>query len=186
MSKPMSKPLLYTIFILKFFLGLGLIIWTVMMTLTAGVGEDDDNAFLTTYHDVDDNYNSMITSNYKFDDKYKLVFNINNEELDGITLKDAFLGQRSIKARKVRKNMLNVGNNVFSYNLVTKDGKVIAGAKLNILITRTTNHTYDKALDFKSGKSETFKILKKGYWNITGTIEVNEDKGYFFIKTNAN
>ena len=53
-----------------------------------------------------------------------------------------------------------------------------------MLVTMTTNHIFDKKLTFKHN-TETFEIKKKGYWNITGTIEVDNHKGYFFIKTNA-
>ena len=181
----MSRPLLYTIFILKFLLGIGLIVWTVMMTLSSDVGQDDDNAFLSTYHKVDDNFNDMVISNFAFDDKYNLRFTLNNDELDGITLKDAFLGQRSIKERKIRRDILNIGKNTFKYKLTTKDGKEVLNAKLTMVVTMTTNHIHDKTLEFKNKYVETFDVQKKGYWNITGTIEVGTNKGYFFIKTNA-
>jgi hypothetical protein len=184
MSKPMSKPLLYGIFIVKFLFGLALIIWTVMMTLSSDVGEDNDNAFLTTYHKVDDNFYSMVVSNYKFEDKYKVKFYLNDTVLDGLSINDVFLGQRSIKSRKIRKDILKFGTNKFKYEIKTKDGKIVNNVKLKMLVTMTTNHKFDKNLLFKENE-EIFNISKKGYWNITGTIEVNNDKGYFFIKTNA-
>ncbi len=181
----MNKFTLYTIFILKFLLGLGLIVWTIMMTLSSDVGQDDDNAFLSTYHNIDDDFNDMITSNFNFDNKYNLVFDLNKKTMDGLTLKDVFLGQRVIKKRIIRKDILNIGNNIFKYKLTTKDGKEVKDSKLDMVVTMTTNHIFDKKLEFKNKNTETFKIDKKGYWNITGTIEVGTDKGYFFIKTNA-
>ena len=61
----------------------------------------------------------------------------------------------------------------------------IDNAKVDILVTMPTNHLYDKKLEYKNTTEEIFEIAKKGYWNITGTIEVANNKGYFFIKTNA-
>ena len=69
-KKPMPKWLIYTLFIGKFGLSLALIWWTVYMTLQSDVGKDDDNAFLSSYHDIDDNYNKLIENNNKFNVKY--------------------------------------------------------------------------------------------------------------------
>ena len=185
MGKPMSRPLLYGIFIVKFLFGLALIWWTIWMTLQSDVGQDDDNAFLSTYHNVDDNFNSMIISNDNFEEKYNLKFYLNDEVIDGLTVKDVFLAQRAINERKTRKDILKVGTNNFKYELTSKDGTNPKDVKANILVTMATNHLYDKKLEYKNKTTETFELKRKGYWNITGTIEVGNDKGYFFIKTNA-
>ncbi|MCK5110692.1 MAG: hypothetical protein KAQ94_04150 [Arcobacteraceae bacterium] len=183
-NKPMSKPLLYGIFIIKFVFGLALIVWTVMMTLSSDVGEDDDNAFLSTYHEVDDNFNQMSIDNANFRNKYNIKLELNDEIIYGLDMQDVFLAQRAIKDRTNKKDILKVGKNNFKYAIQTKDGTEVKNAKLAMLVTMATNHTYDKNLEFKTD-TETFKLAKKGYWNITGTIEIGEDKGYFFIKTNA-
>jgi hypothetical protein len=186
MSKPMSKPLLYGIFIVKFLFGLALIWWTIWMTLSSDVGEDEDNAFLSTYHNVDDNFNNMITQNNSFEQRYNLKFYLNDELIEGLTLQDVFLAQRAINQRKIRKDILKVGENKFSYTLTTKEnGKKLNNVNLSMLVTMATTHQYDKKLEFENTNLETFNINKQGYWNITGTIEVNDHKGYFFIKTNA-
>ncbi len=180
----MSKPLLYGIFILKFLFGLGLIGWTITITMSSDVGADEDKAFLSSYHDVDFKFNDMIRSNKQFEHKYNIKFNFNDEVIDELTVEDVFLGQRVIKERKIRKDILKIGTNKFTYKITTKDGKIVSDVKLDMLVTRTTNHIDDKILIFKT-KEETFNIAKRGYWNITGTIEIGEDKGHFFIKTNA-
>ena len=54
-QKPLSKGVIYTLFVLKFISGLALIVWTVYMTFQAKVGQDDDNAFLSTYHKLIEN-----------------------------------------------------------------------------------------------------------------------------------
>ena len=154
------------------------------MTLSSDVGEDNDNAFLSTYHNVDDNFNQMAVDNFNFNNIYDIKFYLNDTVINKLTTKDVFLSQRVIKERKIRKSILKVGSNTFRYEIIKKDGTKIQNVKLNMLVTMTTNHTFDKNLDFKNN-IENFNITKKGYWNITGTIEVGKDKGYFFIKTNA-
>lgn len=181
----MNKFLLYSIFIIKFLFGLGLIIWTVMVTMSSDVGEDVDNAFLSTYHKVDRQFNDMVISNAKFENKYDIKFYFNDNIIDKLIIKDVFLSQRVIKKRTKNKNLLKLGKNSLKYIVTRKDGQNISNIKLNMLVTMTTNHTYDKTLDFDNTMLESFDIAKQGYWNITGIIEIGEDKGYFFIKTNA-
>jgi len=185
-KKPMSKVLIYTLFILKFILGLGLIYWTVYMTLQSDVGQDDDKAFLSTYHEVDDNFNNIIIENSKFEQKYNVKFIFNEETIIGLSHNDIFLSQRSIKSRKTRKNMINVGNNKFSIYVQDKDGNIITNKKIEILVTKNTNHLEDVELKFNNEDTKEFTIKSKGYWNITGVIEVDGKRGRFYIKTNAS
>jgi hypothetical protein len=154
------------------------------MTFKADVGKDDDNAFLTTYHDVNENFNSMIASNIKFNKKYSIILYLNDTHIKSIDVKDAFLGQRNIQDRINRKGILKLGQNKFSY-IVTNKNEIIKNADMDILITKTTNHLTDKKLEFKNSNIKTFNLSIKGYWNIIGTIKIDDDKGYFFIKTNV-
>jgi len=54
-----------------------------------------------------------------------------------------------------------------------------------LLVTKNNTHQEDQNLLFKQNSSVDFIIKSKGYWNITGVVEIGEDKGYFYIKTNA-
>jgi hypothetical protein len=184
-KKPMNKWLLYTIFVAKFLSGLGLIIWTVYMTMKADVGKDEDNAFLSTYHNIDDNYNDMVVANAKINSKYQIIFEFNDKIINGISHEDVFLAQRAITKRKNRKDILKQGENIFNIKITNKNGKIIDNADIKILVTMATNHKYDKNLEFKNNKSEKFNLQKLGYWNITGKIKIDKDEGHFFIKTNA-
>lgn len=184
-NKPMPKWLVYTLFILKFILSLALIFWTVYMTLQSDVGQDDDNAFLSSYKNIDDNYNKIIAENAKFNAKYNVKFVFNNEEIYGLTHEDVYLSQRVIQDRKTRKDIINVGDNKFSVYLQDKEGNTITKYKTEILVTKNTNHKEDVKLHFENEQSKTFVIGSKGYWNITGSIEVDGNKGYFYIKTNG-
>ncbi len=184
-NKPMPKWLIYGLFIFKFILGLGLIYWTVYMTLTSDVGEDDDNAFLSTYHQVDDNFNSMVVNNNKFSEKYNIKFRLNNEIIVGLSYDDIFLPQRAIELRKIRKNILIIGENKFTIDIQDKEGNIVNSKEIEILVTKSTNHLEDIKLNFKNEDNKSFKIKSIGYWNITGTVKVNNDIGTFYIKTNA-
>ena len=105
-TKPMPKWLIYTLFILKFVLGLALIFWTVYMTLQSDVGKDDDNAFLSNYHNIDDNYNKIIAENDDFTSKYNVKFVFNDEVIVGLTHQDVYLSQRVIQERKTERILL--------------------------------------------------------------------------------
>ena len=184
-TKPMPKWLIYTLFILKFVFGLALIWWTIYMTFQSDVGQDDDNAFLSSYHDVDDNYNKLMKETNEFNSKYNVKFIFNKEEIYGLSHQDVYLSQRVIQERKIRKDIINVGKNIFSIYIQDKNGNAIKESKIEILVTKNTNHKEDVKLLFINEETKTFDIKSKGYWNITGTVEVNGSKGYFYIKTNG-
>jgi uncharacterized protein YwbE len=184
-SKPMPKWLIYSLFILKFLLGLYLIYWTVYMTFQSDVGQDDDNAFLNTYHEIDRGFNDIVKNNNNFAAKYNIKFNFNGEEIIGLSYDDVFLAQRAIKNRNIRKNVLKVGTNKFTVQVQDKKGNEIKNKTVDILVTKSTNHLEDIKLKFINEDAKTFQIKSKGYWNITGTVEVDGLKGSFYIKTNA-
>jgi len=184
-EKPMPKWLIYSLFIIKFVFGLVLIYWTIYMTLQSDVGQDDDNAFLSTYHNVDDNYNKIIKNNQIFNSKYNIKFQFNEEVIIGLSLEDVFLAQRAIQQRKIRKNILKVGQNSFNIQIQDKNGNKIENSKIEILITKSTNHLEDVKLSYNNENIKEFEIKSIGYWNITGTVEVDGNKGTFYIKTNA-
>jgi len=184
-KKPMSKWLIYTLFILKFVLGLALIGWTVYMTFQSDVGLDDDNAFLSDYHKIDDNYNKNIKDTNEFNSKYNVKLVFNNEVIYGLDHEDVYFSQRVIQDRKIRKDIINVGENKFSVYIQDKNGNTITNNKIEILVTKNTTHTEDVKLHFVNENTKTFKIGSKGYWNITGSVETNGSKGYFYIKTNG-
>jgi len=181
----MRKEVVYALFILKFVLGIYLIYWTIATTLSSDVGQDADNAFLNTYHNVDDNFNNMIALNQKFIQKYNIKFDFNGTEIIGLTVDDVFLAQRAIQQRNIRKDMIHVGKNSFTVLVQDKQGNEITAKNIKILVTKNTTHAEDVNLEFKNEDTKEFDIGSIGYWNITGTIGVDGDKGFFYIKTNA-
>ncbi|MEA3383804.1 MAG: hypothetical protein U9Q20_03885 [Campylobacterota bacterium] len=182
--KPMPKWLIYTLFVLKFALGIALIYWTIYTTLQSDVGKDDDNAFLSDYQKVDRNFNDMVAQNNIFEENYNVKFLFNEEEIIGLSYEDIFLSQRVIKNRDTRKSILKIGKNRFTVLVQDKNGNDVKNKEIDILVTKTTTHEHDVKLSFKDDSKE-FDINSLGYWNITGTITVGNNKGNFYIKTNA-
>lgn len=157
------------------------------MTLTAGVGEDDDNSFMSNYHDVDDSYNIMIKNNHDFNINYDTIIMINNTSVTQINYNDVYLSQRVIKNRKNRKNILKVGNNIISVIIKNKKtNEIVENVKSHIVFTKPSSHDSDFIIDLKDNEKNSFEIKQKTYWNIMGKININNHEGNFFIKTNSN
>ena len=181
----MTKPVLYSIFVIKFLFGLSLIIWTIYKTFQANIENDIDNAFLSSYHNVDENYNKMVINNQRLNHKYNIKFKFNNHVVHGVTVKDVFLSQRAIFDRKIRKSILKPGVNNFKVDVLSNETNNKVSAKINMLVTMATTHDYDKHFEFQDGENYKFDLKQIGFWNITGTILIDDVEGYFFIKTDA-
>lgn len=184
----MSKKTVYTLFVLKFLFSLALIFWTIKMTMSAGVGEDNDNTFLSTYANVDDNFNEFYNNNVIFNKKYNTFIKINNEQLNSMTFEDIFLSQRVIKQRDIRKNILN-SNGKNSIAIVIKNkvtNEIIKDINASIIFTRPSGHDDDFKININQSNSSTdFNISKKAYWNIMGAVKIGNDEGHFYIKSNS-
>ena len=181
----------YRLWLLFFFLifgfTFGMIIWTIKSTISEPVYED--NSFLSSYHIVDSNYNSMMSDNKEFLKLYNISFDINGHEV-GLVVRDIFLGQRSLEKNHIHRDFLRVGQNSIKVSIKDKNSsKAISNAKIELLLTRAIENNGDieiKDFTFKDNLYSTVtKIPFKGHWNLTGRVIVNNNRGYFFIKTNA-
>ena len=164
---------------------LGMIIWTTVMAMKAGAGLDEDSAFLSNYHTVDKDFNKIMASNRSFESKYNIKFIFNNQEITGLTYKDIYLGQRAIAKRKIRKNLINIGKNNLTILVQDKKGNNIKEKNIDLLLTQAITHDNDIDLNFNNTNKKEFDIEAIGYWNITGIVTIKDQKGYFYIKTNA-
>jgi hypothetical protein len=183
----MSKRTTYLIFIAKFFFSISLIFWTIKITLTAGVGTDNDNSFLSTYRDISDNYNNIIENNNKFNEKYTTLIKINNEKINELSYSDIYLGQRSVKKRETNKNILTNGSNNIYIEIRDKNtNEIIKDINTSIVFTKPSTHKNDVKIAIKnSNENINFNLKGKSYWNIMGVINIDKNEGYFFIKTNS-
>lgn len=183
----MSKRTLYAIFIGKFLFSITLIAWTIFMTLGAGVGKDNDNTFMEYYHDVDANFNKIMASNDRFSAKYDVEIKINDYILNNLAYSDIYLSQRVINDRKEKKNILSTAKNNISITVKDKTThQVIDKINAKVLFTMPSTHEFNKELDLpKSNEIKTVALDKKSYWNIMGSIQIGDEIGKFYLKTNA-
>ncbi|MCK5294369.1 MAG: hypothetical protein KAJ49_06940 [Arcobacteraceae bacterium] len=186
-KKGLSKRAIYIIFIGKFLFSLALIAWTITMTIGAGVGLDDDNTFLSTYHKVDENFNNIVNSNNDFNKKYNMKLEINGKEVKNLSYDDIFLSQRVIRDRKIRKSILSFGKNDVLLTVTNRStNKIVKNIDATLMFTMRSSHNFDEKLIIKDGnKVAIANIGKRSHWNIMGTVTIEDDEGYFFIKTNA-
>jgi len=183
----MSKRTLYAIFIGKFLFSISLIAWTIIMTLGAGVGKDDDNTFMSYYKDVDENFNQIMTANGNFSEKYDFEIKINDFLLNELSYTDIYLSQRVINERKERRDILHLGNNKISIKVKDKiTQEEIKNIDAKIIFTMPSTHEHNQELNItSSGLEKNIILTKKSYWNIMGKIKIDNKIGSFYIKTNA-
>lgn len=177
-----------------FFIGIfsfvfSMIVWTIYSASKVPV--HNDMSFLSTYHDIDRDYNKMAFSNVEFEKKYDFKISINDKEFP-LTYKDMFLAQRAIELKSNHKDLFKMGENNVKIFISNKDGeKTLNGLNIKLVVTVPTNDNYSINLtsdNFKledNGYLASFKLPYKGNWNITGKFIIDNNTGYFYIKSNA-
>jgi len=180
----------YHFWLLFFFLIFGytfsLIVWTIKSAVETPVYED--RSFMEKYQHVDDNYNKMVIANNKFNAKYETKVTINSRTV-GMDFSDIQYGQRSLEKYSKNQEMLNLGENTISLEIVDKKSKTsVSDANISFQITRPIKNDHDINLNsFKYSNGQyTIQPIKldiKGYWNIIGKVTVASDVGYLYIKT---
>ncbi len=162
-----------------------MIIWTIKSAVNTPVYED--RSFMTNYQDVDYNYNDMVNANIAFNKKYTTSVKINEQDR-GLDISDILYGQRSLKKMSKNQNLLVVGENHLTLSIIDRATKeIINDANITFQITRPIVDRDDILLNNFSfdGKiySSSFKINKRGHWNIIAKVIVGKDSGYLYIKT---
>ncbi|XOB62645.1 hypothetical protein ACMC56_02280 [Campylobacterota bacterium DY0563] len=176
-------------FIAIFSFAFSMIIWTIKSASKVPV--HDDKSFLSSYHDIDRDYNKIAKSNINFEKKYDFTLTINGKVFP-LTYADMFLAQRAIELKSKHKDLFIFGKNSIKITISDKNSeKVLKNLNIKLMVTVPTNdsHTINlNSQDFKftqDGYEATFELPYKGNWNITGSVEINSDSGYFYIKSNA-
>lgn len=176
-----------------FFIGIfsfvfGMIIWTIVKSSEAKITED--YSFLKKYQEVDTSYDDIINSNKKFLEKYSFSLKINDKTLP-LTLEDIKYSQRVLEKISTHKDLFRVGNNDFILNVIDIKNRQNQNITVNLKIEKSTNEADNIMLNNSNFSNENgnFKSIVNikdiNNWHITGTIKVNDDTGYIFIKTNA-
>jgi len=184
----------YHLWLLFFFIifgfTFGMIIWTVKSAQNTPVYED--RSFLSSYHSVDDKFNDMMSDNKEFSKKYDVEFNINGNRVDGLDVRDIYLGQRSLEKSGRHKDFLNFGDkNTILVSIKEKNSsKVVEGAKIYLLLSKAIDSKGDMELNSSKLDGGVYKFTNidipyRGYWNLNAKLIVDDNIGYFFIKTNT-
>jgi len=180
----------YHLWLLFFFFIFGytfsLIIWTIKSAVDTPVYED--RSFMKKYQDVDDNYNKMVIANAKFNAKYETKVTVNSR-IVGMNFSDIRYGQRSLEKYSKNQEMLLLGDNSLSLEIVDKKSKTpVSDANISFQVTRPIKNDHDinlNSFNYDSGKytTDNIKLELKGYWNIIGKVTIGSDVGYLYIKT---
>jgi len=139
----------------------GLGVWTIIETGKADIQPSD--AYMTSYQDADANANKLIKSRIAFDKVYSLKF--------------------------VSDKISEEGGDV-KYQLVTKSGEPVAGAKMILEISRPEVETYTKRFDkpvFENGLYifHNIKFPKTGVWNLLLKVDIDGKSRFYAIKTDT-
>lgn len=166
-----------------------MIIWTINSARKVPV--HNDKSFLSSYHDIDRDYNKIAESNIDFEKKYDFNLTINGKVFP-LTYSDMFLAQRAIELKSKHKDLFKFGKNSIIITISDKNSDIVLkNLDIKLMVTVPTNdsHTINlNSQDFnysQDGYKTTFELPYKGNWNITGSVKINSDSGYFYIKSNA-
>jgi hypothetical protein len=180
----------YHLWLLFFFFIFGytfsLIVWTIKSAVETPVYED--RSFMEKYQQVDDNYNDMVLANAKFNARYNTKVTINGRTV-GMDFSDIRYGQRSLEKYSKNQEMLVVGENHLSLEIVDRESKrAVDDANISFQITRPIKNDHDINLNnfrYSNGKyrTDSIKLELQGYWNIIGKVTIGSDVGYLYIKT---
>ena len=134
---------------------------TIMVALENPVEMSDQN--MQDYHDYDYDVNKFIRAKILFDKLYDIVY-----------VSDSLVQE----------------NAIVSYRVTDKGGNTVNNAKINIMITRPSDHNTDFPLDqpMIDGGVYTFqsvKLPKPGRWNLIAHIVIGEHERYYNLKADT-
>ena len=163
-----------------------MIIWTIVSTSRAHIVQDQ--SFNSSYHKVDRGYNAIYKSTQELKSKYNVKVIINKQN-NPFELTDAFVSARELEQdiiKNKRPAILHIGNNTLVFFITDKKYKPINNAKFDMLVMNNINQKENIHLTKFSSKDgyykTTYNIPHRGRWNITGNIEIDGIKGYYFYK----
>ena len=128
--------------------------FTIKIAVENPVHEDD--IFLDTYQNVDENINEILISQHQFTQKYEIKV---NDKLN--------FGENSLKIKVIDKS----------------NGNLVENAKVTLLVTRPETTEFDQKIEnlkYENGSyiANSIKIEKKGRWFVMPKVEINELTGF--------
>lgn len=158
--------------------------WTIYQSKQIATIEDD--AFLSKYQNIDEHYNKIVESNAIFLSKYAMFLKSNNKEIE-LDFKDIFLRQAA--KNKAHNDIFKTGDNNISIVVKNKNGEFVSDATIKAHFSSSTSDAHKQILEnFTFANNAYYTVVKTvpvGNFNLTGEVIIGQDKGYFYIKTNA-
>lgn len=163
------------------FLGITLSYWTVKSASSMPVQES--NNFMLKYQIADMTINEIMESKIAFDKQYTIKI----EDVEMMEMKDNIHSNR----KEVEHVKLALGLNAFSYNIVTKEDKVIEDVNVTFLLTQPHSIKEDQLVEnipFSNGKFHVtdINISKAGRYTLQLRAKVGETIGYSEIPAYLN
>ncbi len=139
----------------------GLCVHTVYITSQMPVQKSD--IYMTSYQDANKNANKIIEDRIAFNKKYQISYVSDKITQDNYSIK---------------------------YKITDLDLNPVKDAKIKVIVTRPSEHKYDKELDsptYKNGiySFHNINLPAKGRWNIMAKISVGNLERFYNIKTDT-
>ncbi len=165
---------LFVMTILAF--GISMIIWTVKQASSVPVYES--NNYMLKYQMADMNINKIIELETKFNEKYII-------ELEGVEFLKLDIEKQNTNAKRSQTKpiKLKLGNNSFTYSIVTHDIRSVENAKVTFLLTRphTREDDYlEENVSYIDGHYTTkpVNLSKEGRYTLQLKVEIDGLVGY--------
>jgi hypothetical protein len=186
MNEKKKRNLWPLLFIGIFSFTFSMIIWTIVSTSKAHIVQDQ--SFNSSYHKIDRGYNEIYKSTQELKSKYNVKVIINKQEKP-FELSDAFVSARELEQNIIKNKrpaLLHTGNNTLAFLITDKKHRPIKNAKFDMLVMNNINQEENINLTKFNSRDgfykTTYSIPHKGRWSITGYIEIDGVKGYYFYK----
>ena len=168
MTKKNQNRLWFAIVMGMISFGIGMVIWTVKQATSLPVHESND--FMLKYQQADMNINAIMENKAKFDAKYSIEL----ENAEFITLTEEYQNTNS-KRQQPKPLKLTKGENIFSFTIKDKNGKLVDNAEFTFLLTRPYTQDEDK-------KENNVSVTNGLY--VTKAIEL-KNKGRYTLQVKA-
>ena len=154
-------------------IGLTLSYWTVKSASSMPVQES--NKYMLKYQMADMNINQIMEKKIAFDQTYR----INILDVETMVMTDNVNSNRS----QLNPVKLSQGTNVFTYEVVTKNGLKVSDANVTFLLTQPHSRSEDKLflnVPYINGKYQVkdVNITKAGRYTLQLRVEVGDMMGY--------
>ena len=154
-------------------IGITLSYWTVKSASSIPVQES--NQYMLKYQMADMNINQIMEKKIAFDKAY----NIHLLDVETMVMTDNVNSNRP----QLNPVKLSQGRNVFSYEIVAKDGTKVSDANVTFLLTQPHSRKEDKLFSnvpYENGKYQIsdVEITKAGRYTLQFRAEVGDTIGY--------